>query len=327
MKHLRKFAGAIAIALVLAGCGSDDGAAGSTAAPSATTAGAADSEQASSAAPGEGQAEESKYERIVAVNAETADLALMLVGPENIAAISETAQSPHMGQVPELAEQVNNTLPPGIEPDAEQILSFNPDLVLITPRAHGTMESVRDQLVATGVETHQFTPTDFDSPEGYASAIRELGEILGVPAKAEELASEFEQRIAELDEQKGDKSPSMIALMARGPSIMVYGETNALPGLAMRAGATNAAADLGLTKTSPIDAEQLLKANPDIIFLEDFNGAGMAPFEAMLADPALAEVAAIKNDRIVLIPMTEASTLAGLNMVTGYEKILAEVQK
>lgn len=315
--------GVIAVAaLVLAGCSSTE----SEPETQATTTPAAAETTSTATEETQAPAEESKYERIVAVNAEASDMALLLAGPENMAAVATSPQSPLMGQVPELARQVEETIPSGIEPDAEQILSFDPDLVLITTR-HDTENTVVEQLEATGVTTIAFDGSEYNTPEDYAATLRELGETLGLEAKADALATELETEIAALDEKKGDASPSFVALMARGQSVMVMGENNALPGLAMRAGATNAAADIGMSTTAPIDAEQLLKTNPEIIFVEDFNGAGLEPFQEMLDNPALAEVDAIKNNRIVLVPINEASTLAGLNMPTGYEKILNEVNK
>lgn len=317
--HLKSIGAIAAAALFLAGCGSD-AAEETTPTPTTTPAAVELSDVAAD------EQETSKYERIVAVNSETADMALLLAGPDKVVAVAASSQSPHMGQVPDLARQVDNTLPPGVEPDAEQILSYDPDLVLITAR-HGAEDSVSDQLESTGVETISFDGSQFDTPEAYAAALRELGAALGLEHKADALAAELESDIAILDEKRDDSSPSFVALMARGPSIMAMGENNALPGLAVRAGATNAAAAIGLTTTGPIDAEQLLKANPEIIFVEDFNGSGLEPFQEMLDNPALADVEAIKNDRLVLVPMNEASALAGLNMPTGYEKILTEVQK
>ncbi|MDY5786493.1 MAG: ABC transporter substrate-binding protein, partial [Corynebacterium sp.] len=79
--------------------------------------------------------------------------------------------------------------------------------------------------------------------------------------------------------------------------------------------------------TGPIDAELLALANPDIIFVEDFMGRGLEPFAALLENPAVAEVPAVANGRIVLMPMNEASAIAGENMAVGYEKILDEVNK
>ena len=95
------------------------------------------------------------------------------------------------------------------------------------------------------------------------------------------------------------------------------GAENTIPALAIRAGGADAAQEAGLTATAPIDAE----------LVEDFMGAGMGPFQELLSNPALAEVPAVKNKRIVLLPMNEASAVAGTNLPLGYEKIMTEVHR
>ena len=319
--------------IVLSSCSNpqaEDSAA--TAASSSTPAAASSSTPAAAssntaAASDAAEPEMPAYSQIVAVTAETSALALALAGPEHLSAISATAQVPGMGMNPELARQVDTTLPSGVHPDAEQILALNPDLVLLAAR-HGSEQSVAEQLEATGVPTLTFSSADFDTPEAYAATIRRLGAELGLNARAEELASEFEAEIAELDKQRPPATataPRTLALMARGGQVMAMDADNTLPALAVRAGGQDAATEVGISHTGPIDAELLVRANPDIIFLEDFMGAGRGPFEALLANPALAEVPAIAQNRIVLVPMDQASTLAGLNMPAGYELILQEV--
>ena len=63
------------------------------------------------------------------------------------------------------------------------------------------------------------------------------------------------------------------------------------------------------------------QAVPDIILLEDFQGSGQAPFAELLANTAVQDVPAIANQNVHLIAMTEASSLAGINLPVGYRKI------
>lgn len=273
--------------------------------------------------------ETSAYTRIVATSPETSDMALMLAGPENVAVISASAASP-MGQNPELARQVTERLETGINPDAEQILSYNPDLVVMTARFESE-SGVAEQLRAAGVEVLDFDGHEFDTPELYAAAVEKMGEKLGMPVTAAGLTNEFLRRIAQIDAEvaqvESKKSPAVLELIARGGKVMAMGVNNVVPGLAIRAGATDAGAAAGITRTMPIDAETLLKASPDILFVEDFMGAGLEPFEDLLGNPALADVPAIRDGRVVLLPMNEASSTAGLQMDKGYATIATEVQK
>lgn len=264
---------------------------------------------------------EAPPEAIVAITAETADLALHLVDPERFAAVPESSQSPNSGTAVEEAQQVSATLPSSIDPDPEQILSYGPDLVISTGR-HGGEKTAGEQLQATGVPVLNFDSEAFNSPEGIAEVLTVLGEALGEEETAAELTAALLEEMEAIDADRGEHAPTTLSLMARGPSVMAMDDTSMLPHLIQRAGGENAASTIGITETRPIDAELIGVANPEIIFVEDFRGLGLEPFEEMLSNPALAEVPAIANDEIHLISMTAASTLSGLQTPTGYREIV-----
>ncbi|AWB83512.1 ABC transporter substrate-binding protein [Corynebacterium liangguodongii] len=263
----------------------------------------------------------SEPKRIVAVSTETADLALQLAGPDRVAAVSKASQDPAGGTQAELASQVEVALPAGTDPDPEQILALDPDLVLTTAR-HGGEKTAGEQLQATGVAVLNFSAETFASPEGVAAATRTLGRALGEEEKAEELAGRFETSISKLDEAKVAGAPRFAALMSRGGKVMAMADGQMLPGLAARAGGMNAGGAVGITQPRPIDAEMLAKMAPEVIFVEDFRGQGLAPFAELLANPALADIPAVKNQRVHAIPATDASGVSGLNTDRGYAAIV-----
>ena len=173
------------------------------------------------------------------------------------------------------------------------------------------------------------SPEDLTSPEGVAKVTRSIGEAIGMSGAAEEKISAFNKEIETLDARaaSGSSHPSALALMSRGPQVMAMDGGLMLPGLISRAGGEYAAERIGLKSTRPIDAEQLVKANPDVLFLEDFQGQGRAPFEELLNNPAVAEVPAIKNNRIHVMSQTEASSVSGLNTAVGFEKIISAIHE
>lgn len=267
-----------------------------------------------------------KPTRVVATSSEVSDMALLLTGADNMAAVSASSKNPHMGMVPLEARKVENTLPPGVNPDAEQILAFKPDLVLTTVR-HGGEKSAAGQLHKANVPVLQLSTEDFSTPEKYAETLKRVGEALHEEDKATSESDALLEKIKEIDDKRMDAEhkPSALALMARGDKIMVMDSDQMLPGLAIRAGAKDATETLGIENTSPIDAEKLVKAQPDIILLEDFMGKGQAPFDSLLKNPAVAQIPAVKNKQIHVVPMTEASGVAGVNLPTGYQKVLSIV--
>ena len=319
---LRVVAAASVSALLLAGCSSaGDGSKAAEATSPAVSSTTTASPGASTVPSEDTDGHREHPSRIVAVTSETADMALLLAGPEAMAAVAVGSQSTEQGMVPDLANQVAETLPHGITPDAEQILSFNPDLVVATIR-HGSEQSTADQVASAGVQMVEFPSSSFNSPEAYADALRQMGELTGYPAKAEKYATDLLDAIQEIDAQKKGNSPRVVALMFRGGKIMAFSGDNMVPGLAKRAGAVDAAAEAGITATGPIDAELLVKANPDIIFLEGLRDGDEAQFDELLSNPAVAEVPAVANGNVHLLPTTEASSLAGINLPVGYQKIM-----
>lgn len=264
--------------------------------------------------------------RIVAVTPEVSDIALQLVGKERVVGVSNSSANPEAGNVSELARGVENKVAPGTNPDVEQIMTMEPDLVLTTTR-HGGEETLGSQLNSTSVPAANFGPDLFNSPEGIVKAVTEIGALLGAEDKAKELTYEFTKKIEQLDAKKITGGPSTLSLMARGTQVMAMDDSQMLPGLVKRAGGSNAGEKIGLNKTRPVDAEQMLAANPDVLFIEDFMGMGLGPFEELLKNPALSEVPAIKNDKIVVIPMKEASGVSALHSDAGYKKVLDALNK
>lgn len=275
--------------------------------------------------------------RIVAVSSDVSDMALLLAGPDRMAAVSESSRSPHMGMLPDLAQQVEATIPAGVEPDVEQILSHSPDLVLTTAR-HAGERTAGDQLADAGVESLALSSDDFATPEAYADALLRVGEALGEEDEATKQADALLEGIQEIDAEAGQtpaaadpsaagdssgagEAPRVLALMARGGTVMAMDSGLMLPGLAVRAGAVDAAADAGLTGTAPLDAELLVKADPDIILLEDFMGAGEEPFAQLLEAAAVQRVPAVASGEVHVVPMTEASAVAGIHLPDGYRTV------
>lgn len=328
-RTIRLLTGAILGAFALSACSSPEPTAPTTASP--VTESAPAQEPASGwprtiTVAGEDVTIGEQPARIVAITSETADLALLLAGPDRIRAVAASSQSPHSGTAVELAAQVETTLPPGTDPEPEYLLSLNPDLVVSTSR-HGGERIAAEQLQTTGIPVLNFDADSFGSPDGLAEVIEQLGAALGEEDTAEQLSSDLIDHITQIDGDRSGNTPAALALMARGNQVMAMDSTSMLPHLIERAGGTNSATGVGITQTRPVDAELVAKANPEIIFLEGFQGQGSDPFEALLSNPALADVPAIANDQVHVIPMNQASALSGINTPHGYRAIVEIVNE
>ncbi|GAA1809591.1 ABC transporter substrate-binding protein [Nesterenkonia flava] len=267
---------------------------------------------------------EQEPQAVVALSTETGDITLELAGPERVAAVTTGSATEGTGNAVELAQEVETVFPPGTDPDPEQVLALEPDLVLITGR-HDGEDNVADILAASGVPALVFDTADFATPDAVADSVRLLGVALGEDTSAAEQAEAIEEEVLQVQEAvvgaEGQSQPRTVGLMARGNQVMVTGMGSTLTSLAEQAGGASVAEEMGWRGAVPVDAELLLAANPDVILIEDFQGAGIAPFEDLLASSVLAEVPAIAQDEVHLIPGAVASGTAGLRIGEGLRQI------
>lgn len=268
---------------------------------------------------GEGEVTlDAQPENIVALSTETSDILLELVGPEKMAAVSAGSATEGMGNQVELANQVETQLNWQTNPDPEQLLALAPDLVLVTER-HDGQESVVTALEQAGIPAVGFTAADFASPEKVAATIGLIGELVGAEDKATELIDRMNAEVEEATAAIADvaEKPRTLVLMARGGELMMQGAQSATTGLVELAGGTSIAHEMGWQAAVPADPETIIAANPDVILVQDFRGEGTGPFQGLLNDPALADVAAIQNDRVETVPAALTSGTAGAYLGQG----------
>lgn len=259
---------------------------------------------------------------IACLSTETTDMVLALVGAERVVAASSGSQMEGSGNMVEEAKKVEHTAKVNAAPEPEQILTWNPDLVITTGR-HGNDRSLAESLAQTGVPTLSFSSTDFESPEAVAATLRTLGEALGAEEQAEEMASTIETETAEVVDlvAESDEAPSVAVLISRGGNIMLLAGSSATTNLVELAGGVSAAEEKGWDSSMPADAETLVAANPDIILVQDFRGAGMGPFEEMLDSAAVQDVPAIRDDQVHLVSSRTTSGSAGIAIVEGLREV------
>ncbi|MGO2542494.1 ABC transporter substrate-binding protein [Specibacter sp. AOP5-B1-6] len=259
--------------------------------------------------------------RIVALSTETGDMALELVGHGRVAAVSNGSTTTGAGNQLEEAVQVKTTLPSGVTPDPEQILALNPDLVLMTSRHEGEKDAAAI-LSASGVPSLVFESADFENVENVMSALTTLGTALGAEDKAAsitgKMAQDRDKVLASL--AKNQDSPTVLLLMQRGGKKFIQAKSSAMSTLVTQAGGTVVGAAQAATA---VDAERIIKANPDVILVEDFQGAGMAPFKELLSQEVLVNTPAIANDRVAIVSAAMASGTAGTHLVEGLSSIAA----
>lgn len=269
----------------------------------------------------------SEPKRIVALSTEVADLALELVGPERVVAVTKNALDESSGNQVELARKVPNSIANSTKPDPEQLLSFEPDMILMTSR-HDQEQSAGELLSDSGVPTAAFASSDFASPKALAKSITSLGKLLGAEDKAAEMAAKIESETEKI--QSGidmTAKPKTLVLFARGGQKMIMGMQSATTNLVELADGEPVSPKGKRPGAVPADPETIVKLNPDVILIQDFHGQGMTPFKELLDNPALADITAVKSDRVKLIDAKTTSGTAGMRMPEGLREIADALAK
>ena len=240
------------------------------------------------------------------------EMVMALVPPDRIAALGKFASDADYSNVADIAPDY-----PVFEKGAENVLAAQPDLFIVSAF---TDADIVDLVKDAGVSVVR--PALESSAEGNIPNILLLGYMLGVEARALELASEIESRLALIAERvpaPGDESrPSVISISRYSDSISVSGGGTSGHGIVETAGGVNAAARDGLDGFQKITNESIAAMNPEFIIIPQAGDAAVALRDDLLNDPVLAAVPAIANQEVHIVAAAKHITLSHWN-VRGIE--------
>ena len=240
------------------------------------------------------------------------EMVMALVPPERIAALGKFASNPEYSNVADIAPDY-----PVFEKGAENVLAAQPDLFIVSAF---TDADIVDLVKDAGVPVVR--PALESSAEGNIPNILLLGYMLGVEARALELASEIESRLALIAGRvpaPGDESrPSVISISRYSDSISVSGGGTSGNGIIEAAGGVNAAARAGIDGFQTITNESIAAMNPDFIIIPQAGDAAVALRDDLMNDPVLAAIAAIANEEVHIVDAANHITLSHWN-VRGIE--------
>ena len=274
------FAGAIAgLALLAAACGSDDGDTSASAEAVTTEAGVTDP-SAQPSAPVAGDAPT----RIVSLApTHTETLFAIGAGPQVIAVDD---QSNHPAQA--VAVQTDLS---GYQPNVEAIAAYEPDLVVTSGD-----DTLTEQLQALGLNVWAGgSATTFD--EAYAQ-MEQLGAATGHVGEAAELVGNMENNLAALAEDLPTSETPLSVFHELSPdgysadSSTFIGQVYELFGLRNIADAAEDASGY-----PQLNAETIIQADPDLIFLADTKCCGES-LESVAARDGWDQIAAVRDGHV-----------------------------
>ena len=268
-------------------------------------------------------AEKATPERIAALSYEATEVLAELGLEDHIVMMPEAVRNPVLGGHIEQLANVESTYAVEKELDAETVIDLSPDLVIMTPR-HGAEDTIGTVLEHAGIET-LLTPNTWSTPEDLIENVELIGAEVGASDKAAELSSTLREGLTERAKADGD-APRVLLLSNQAGRPFITA-ANAFPShLLGLAGATNVSAELGIETTGPIQAEQVVEANPDGIVLIDMNGSGDRLFSELLGNDAVNGLDAISQDRVLRVEGSDVQALGLTTTIHGLDTLASWVE-
>lgn len=211
-----------------------------------------------------------------------------------------------------IQEKVEYVFEDSLNPNVEQLLQLNPDLVVMGMHDEKLISSIR----SLDIPVVQLNPQSIESTY---QAIEKLGYITNTQKQARNTVQgmkEKEQAIA--DKVKTIKETERVKVWIEvDPGLFTAGSETFLNELMVKAGGVNLASDVeGWAQYSE---EQVIAKNPQVI-LETYSYYVDNVKETILARPAWQDIDAIKNSRVYTLD-SDMVTRPGPRIMAGLESI------
>ena len=179
----------------------------------------------------------------------------------------------------------------------EGILSVDPNLI-IAEDGSGPQETI-DLLTQASVPFVKIS--DGFTRQGIIQKILEVGDALGVKAKAEKVAARINDELMDAESKSnqysGKRKKVLFILSTRGGKILASGSNTAADGIIKMAGAINAVNSFNGYK--PLSDEAVTVAAPDVILMMDRRGNHGTDDEELFSMPSISTTPAAKTKSLI----------------------------
>ena len=248
-----------------------------------------------------------KPQRILTVSLGHDEVTYALVPPTRVVAVGEFTKRDESSNVAHLAKGL-----PSVTRDPERVASFSPDIVIASafsrPELVASLNNAGILVVQTELNNHF---------EGRINDILLMGYIYGEEERSLEFVTEVKNRYKQLTAFTAGKTgpkPRVISLASFSDKIYTAGKDSTEGEIIEMAGAINAAAEAGLAHNPVISLESVIAMNPDYIFVAQPEPSAGEFIRQLLSNKVLAEVPAIKNNRIYFAVPKYFTTLSFWNL-------------
>ena len=239
--------------------------------------------------------------RVFADSATGFDLMVALLEPDQIAGVVSTALR---YSLPTGSLEQWESLPNPAGFHAADILALDPDLVLLSDWRPPTVPNL---LQRQGICILRLpTPTSY---AGLTELIRFSAEALDAVDRGTEMIADLNRRREALANNSVLTEERVLSYGNYGAGGSCAGEDTAYDLLIELSGMQNAAAEFGLVGNGPLDLEQMLRMDPDLLLLSEAENGGHSPtLEWLLSQSAARQVRAVREERWVILPVNLHST-------------------
>lgn len=211
-------------------------------------------------------------------------------------------------------------------PSKEIFLAEAPDFAYagwksaFTEKTLGTPE----ELAKLGIPTYIQESSEKTAPtlEDVYKDILNIGRIFNVEAKANEIIDKISQELTQIKDQIGEVTkPIKVFVYDSGEDKPFTAANSFLTNLINRVGGKNIFDDIQ-KGWAEVSWEEVINRNPDIIVVIDYGDQTVEQKKKLLlSKPELADVTAIKNKKLIVLPLSAAAEGIRASMAM---KILAE---
>jgi iron complex transport system substrate-binding protein len=251
--------------------------------------------------------------RVVALQHQTLDIIVELGAADTLVGVLRSWPSLIPG-LDRVAPALKTLPTPGdlTDVNVEDLLRLQPDVVFVTNYAPAAMIRQIEQVglpvvvislaEGEGTDRAKLNPTFADDDKAYADGLKEgvrlIGAILGKSQHAEQLLdAAFAGRHLVESRVAGIATDQRVRLYVANPDMTTYGAGKYTGVMLTRSGGINVAR--GIRGTAKVSMEDVLRWNPQVIFVQD-RYAQVA--DQIRHDSAWQAVDAVRNDRIAITP-------------------------
>jgi iron complex transport system substrate-binding protein len=240
--------------------------------------------------------------RVVTTMAYEVEIMIALNCLDKVVGVHTGVHSPNqLGVLKYYEDKLKEITAVGAFPDVntETIIGLKPDVVVFSSRQENLEKALGDAGIPVVIITITAPPDDI---------LRTWGEAVGAQSAAENLLSARRAALDLISERLADVPVEQRAkvLVVSGPdATRIVGGSFFTTYIVEEAGCVNAAEEITTTGWNiAVSLEQIITWNPDIIIVNSAAAKGGTELKsAILQDPSLQQIAAVKNGRVYIEPV------------------------